>query len=174
MRSIKINRAPVMTLWAAVVAERLGFRRDEALTMGRAVAGLNAYSKAVSLGLVEPSTREIERKRRDGDRGFHVDLLRRAVPVARTAAGLRALGNDKPIRPESVVRYLESKFGDALDDVRAAMVALARSLPPRELAAQAYRLYEEFRPAIPAGAKGWGAAGALDLDKIRNLAKQGT
>ena len=50
-RTIYINRAPVLTLWAAVVAERLGFRRDEALTLGRAVAGLNAYSKEVSLGL---------------------------------------------------------------------------------------------------------------------------
>ena len=37
-RTIYINRAPVLTLWAAVVAERLGFRRDEALTLGRAVA----------------------------------------------------------------------------------------------------------------------------------------
>jgi hypothetical protein len=42
---ISINRAPVLTLWAAIVAERLGFTHDEALTLGRAVAGLNAYSK---------------------------------------------------------------------------------------------------------------------------------
>ena len=28
---ILINRAPVLTLWAAVVAERLGFKHDEAL-----------------------------------------------------------------------------------------------------------------------------------------------
>ena len=26
---IRINRAPVLTLWAAVVAERLGFDRDD-------------------------------------------------------------------------------------------------------------------------------------------------
>ena len=32
-RTIYINSAPVLTLWAAVVAERLGFRRDEALTL---------------------------------------------------------------------------------------------------------------------------------------------
>jgi hypothetical protein len=32
---IRINRAPVLTLWAAVVAERLGFDRDEALSRGR-------------------------------------------------------------------------------------------------------------------------------------------
>jgi len=35
----------VLTLWAAVVAEVLGFEHDEALTLGRAMAGLNAYSK---------------------------------------------------------------------------------------------------------------------------------
>jgi len=32
---------------AAVVAEVLGFEHDEALTLGRAVAGLNAHSKGV-------------------------------------------------------------------------------------------------------------------------------
>jgi hypothetical protein len=46
-----VNRAPVLTLWAVVVAEVLGFDHDEALTLGRAVAGLNAYSKGVSPGL---------------------------------------------------------------------------------------------------------------------------
>jgi hypothetical protein len=37
-----MNRAPVLTLWAAVVGEVLGSEHDEALTLGRAVAGLNA------------------------------------------------------------------------------------------------------------------------------------
>jgi hypothetical protein len=31
---IQINRAPVLTLWASVVAERLGFNHDEALSLG--------------------------------------------------------------------------------------------------------------------------------------------
>jgi hypothetical protein len=48
-KTLSINRAPVLTLWAAVVAVRPGFGRDEALTLGRAVAGLNAYSKGRSL-----------------------------------------------------------------------------------------------------------------------------
>ena len=52
---IEINRAPVLTLWAAVVAERLGFDWQEALTLGRAVAELNAYSKGKALGLFEPT-----------------------------------------------------------------------------------------------------------------------
>lgn len=31
MDTVTINRAPVITLWAAVVAEQLGFERDEVL-----------------------------------------------------------------------------------------------------------------------------------------------
>jgi hypothetical protein len=50
-----VNRAPVLTLWAAVAAEVLGFEHDEGLTLGRAVAGLNAYSKGVSPGLFLPA-----------------------------------------------------------------------------------------------------------------------
>jgi hypothetical protein len=50
-----VNWAPVLTLWPAVVAEVLGFEHDEALTLGGAVAGLNAYSKGVSVGLFQPT-----------------------------------------------------------------------------------------------------------------------
>ena len=53
--SVTINRSPVLTLWAAVVAERLGFARDEALTFGKAVAGLNAQSKGRALGIFAPT-----------------------------------------------------------------------------------------------------------------------
>ena len=42
-----VNRAPVLTLWAAVVADVLGCEHDEALTLGRAAAGLNVYSKGI-------------------------------------------------------------------------------------------------------------------------------
>ena len=55
-----VNRAPVLTLWAAVVTEVLGFGHDEALTLGRAVAGMNAYSKGVSLGLFPPTPRGVK------------------------------------------------------------------------------------------------------------------
>jgi len=53
-----VNRAPVLTLWAAVVAEVLGFENDEAPTLGREVASLNAYSKGVSPGLFQPTPSE--------------------------------------------------------------------------------------------------------------------
>ncbi len=170
-RTISINRAPVLTLWAAIVAERLGFRRKEALTLGRAVAGLNAYAKGVSLGLFTPSAKTVEdhRKRLKAGKTLSVDLLHRAVPVTRTPEGLRALSKDRPISPESVERYLEKTFGDALDEAREAMMELAKSQPPREIAARAYRLYEDFRPEVPEGVRGWGAKGELDIGHIRTL-----
>jgi hypothetical protein len=68
-----------------------------------------------------------------------------------------------------VQRYLVSKFKEALPDAKASMEALAASLSPRGLAARAYELYEYFRPVVPAGVKGWGAVGELDLDKLRRL-----
>lgn len=170
---VQVNRAPVLTLWAAIVAERLGFGRDEALTMGRVVAGLNAYAKGKSFGIFKPAPAEVkrERERLRAGKALHVDLLHRAVPVVRTPAGLRALAKDKPVAPESVQRYLEGKFGDALPAVEAAMRALARSLPPEALAERAYRLYEVFRPEVPVGTRGWGALGVLDLARVRAAAR---
>jgi hypothetical protein len=54
------------------------------------------------------------------------------------------------------------------------MRALAKSAPPARLATEAFHLYEKFRPSIPAGVSGWGAAGRLDLDAIRRLAERDT
>jgi hypothetical protein len=50
---VTINRAPVLTLWATVVAERLGYDHDAALPLGKAVAGLNAQSRGRPLGIFE-------------------------------------------------------------------------------------------------------------------------
>ncbi len=50
---ILVNRAPVLTPRATVVAERLGHLADTALTLGRAVAGSAARVKARSIGREE-------------------------------------------------------------------------------------------------------------------------
>ena len=79
---------------------------------------------------------------------------------------------DKPIDPASVQKYLEGKFGDALDAVAEAMRDLAAAFTPKQLADVAYGLYEKFRPNIPSGRRGWGAKGDLSLDYIRSLGKE--
>jgi hypothetical protein len=167
---ILINRAPVLTLWAAVVAERLGFKHDEALSLGKALAGLNAQSKGRRLGIFKPTPKEL-RKVREHERGeeFWVDLLGRALPAMNTEEGVRAVVQSKPIEPAGVERYLESKFGDALPEVRKAMRELANALKPDELAQRGFSLYEQFRPVLPEGVLGWGAKGELDLGLVRKL-----
>ncbi len=99
-----------------------------------------------------------------------VDLLHRAVPAVHTKDGLRALAKEKAVDPESVERYLFTKFGEGFDDALGAMRLLAKSRPPAKLALEAYHLYEQFRPSVPEGTRGWGAKGTLELEAIRKLA----
>ncbi len=50
---VRVNRAPVLTLWAAIVAERLGHPPDTALSLASYVAGTGARVKARRLGIAE-------------------------------------------------------------------------------------------------------------------------
>jgi hypothetical protein len=171
---VEINRAPVLTLWATVVAERLGHNHDTALTLGKAVAGLNAQSKGRRLGIFDEPKNQLDDSRlksRVASEGLMVPVLGRQVPAVGTPRGVRATANGTPIDPQSVRRYLEQKFGQNLDDAQAVLEALAKSIQPEKLATSAYSLYEKFRPSVPEGEKGWGAKGELDLNYIRSLAR---
>jgi len=168
---VQVNRAPVLTLWASVVAERLGYDREEALSLGKALAGLNAQSKGRRLGIYKPAERPEAappKKARLGEE-FWVELLGRPLPVMKTKSGTRAVEGARPIEPAGVERYLQGKFGEALESVRKAMEELSVAFSPKDLAARAFSLYERFRPQIPEGVRGWGAKGELDLDRIRDL-----
>jgi hypothetical protein len=173
-KKIKINRAPVLTLWAAVVAKRLGYDEETALTLGKAVAGLNAQSKGKKLGIYEEKSedeKKEEKKKKSATKPEFVELLGRGIPAVKTPQGLRAAIKGEAIDAESVQAYLEQKFKDDLDDTRKAMQKLAKAFTPKQLESRAYSLYEKFRPEIPEGVKGWGAKGELDLDYIRSLAE---
>jgi len=164
----------VLTLWATIVAERMGYKKDEALTFGKAVAGLNAQSKGRKLGIYEEKTEEEkkeEKKKEEAVKTEFVEILGRGVPAIKTKQGLRAAIKGEEIDPAGVERYLRGKFGDDLEEARSAMQKLAKAYTPKQLESKAYGLYEKFRPEIPEGAKGWGAKGELDLGYITSLAK---
>ena len=152
---VRASPAPVLTLWAAVVAERLGHKPDAALSLASAVAGTAAGARARRLDASGPGEGCIA-------------LLGRAVPVARAPDGsLRAVdAAGQPADPEPVRRYLARAFGARLAEVRAAMEARAASLPPEELNCLGFRLYEAFRPAAPEPAPGGPRKGVLHLDRI--------
>ena len=173
-KKIKINRAPVLTLWAAVIAERLGYDEETALTLGKAVAGLNAQSKGKKLGIYEEKSeqeKKEDKKKEDAAKPEFIELLGRGIPALKTPQGLRAAEKGKPIHAESVQTYLRQKFGEDFEEARKAMEKLAKAYTPKQLEGKAYDLYEKFRPEIPEGKKGWGAKGELDLDYIRSLAE---
>jgi hypothetical protein len=140
------------------------------------VAGLTAQSKGQRLGIFTPTPAEVRLKRAEAAVRagvFRVGLLGRAVPVLSTHEGLRAVGKDqKPVDPASVEKYLATKFGETLPAVRAAMRKLATSRNPEALAGEAFRLYEAFRPGVPAGESGWGAKGPLSITKILLMADE--
>jgi hypothetical protein len=171
---VKVNRAPVLTLWAAIVAERQGYEHDTALTLGKCVAGLNAQTKGRMLGIYskrKPPERGGPPKKVGLGEDFWVELCNRPVPVKNTEDGIRAVIKDKIIEPAGAERYLASKFADDLDAVTDAMTELAASYEPAELADIAYDLYERFRPQIDRGKRGWGQKGDLNLTLIRSLKK---
>lgn len=171
-RNFPINRAPVLTLWAFVVAMRQGHDEESALTLGHALAALNAQSKGRRLGIFESSPDKAEAKTRKPPAvRARVSLLGREIPVVKAASGLRAAPGGEVLQPEAVRAYLEKKFGEHLADTRRAMEELAGSLTPAQLQARGFSLYEKFRPQIPEGKKGWGAKGELNLELIRRLAR---
>ncbi len=177
MTTLRINRAPVLTLWAAIVAERMGWPWDTALTCGQAVAGMTAHAKGVRLGIYAPAGERPHEPTPPMPTGATgavrlIPLLGRNVPVVPTTDGLRAVSKGEIAKPQSVTRYLDSKFGDHLETARTAMHQLAASLPADELNERAFHLYEDFRPEVPADERGWGAKGVLDLAKIEALARR--
>ncbi len=97
---IRVNRAPVLTLWATVVAERLGYPPETPLTFGRFVAGSSARAKARRLGIIEDTQEPEERRARAAalkPRRRTVHLLGRDVPVLAAADGT--------LRAEEDLRY---------------------------------------------------------------------
>jgi hypothetical protein len=153
---IHINRTPVLTLWAAVVAERLGYEPDTALTLGKAVSALYAQIKVRD----DPVAGEEA-----------IPLMGRVIGLLRTAEGMRAVNRSRTIEPEDVIRYLEAKFGAQLPVVRRSLETLAASYPAEQLASCAYRLYQRFKPTTPAGWAGWGAVGEMDLERMWELTR---
>ena len=172
MTEIRVNRAPFLTVWAAVVARRLGYDQDEALTLGKAIAGLTAQAKGRRLGIYEPRPAAEQEKtaaKRTEMGAERVELMDRLVPCLRTEKGLRALEGTTPSDPDSVRLYLVSKFKDALPLVEGKLTALAACFEPSELDRQAMNLYVRMRPVVQSGEAGWGKAGTLDLEKIDAL-----
>jgi len=177
MAEIKINRAPFLTLWATVVAQRVGFDEEEALTIGKAVAGLTAQSKGRRLGIYHGRpNEEVEklREQREGMNARTIPFMGRMLPCIMTKSGVRTLVRDQPVDPSRVRRYLVGKFGEHLDTVTEQLGSLAEAYEQDELLQVAMDIYMRLRPNVPKGKEGWGKQGLLDTDSIKRMIEDRT
>ncbi|KAK0468267.1 uncharacterized protein EV420DRAFT_1260153 [Desarmillaria tabescens] len=163
-KSTVINRAPLMTAWAMVVAERLGFRREEALSIASVYTEMNALSKGVSLGIYKDGKQKGLDAIKGGSQPY-VELMGRSPLYQSQSNQWRALLNSKPAQPSSPFSYISRSFRQTTPHIIGALRLLAESFPPKELNNKGWALYAEFRPSV----NGWGERSEVKCETILNL-----
>ncbi|SJL01897.1 uncharacterized protein ARMOST_05221 [Armillaria ostoyae] len=181
-KSTVINRAPLMSAWAMIVAERLGFRREEALSIASVYTEMNALSKGVSLGIYKDGKQKGLDAIKGGSQPYVELMGRRFVPgyyqflnVSDNHARIplyqsrsnqwRALLNSKPAQPSSPFSYISRSFRQTTPHIIGALRLLAESFTPKELNNKGWALYTEFRPSV----NGWGERSEVKCETILNL-----
>ncbi|KAH9035265.1 hypothetical protein EDB84DRAFT_1588145 [Lactarius hengduanensis] len=175
-KSAVVNRAPVMMAWACVVAERLGFSREEALSIASVYTEMNAISKGVSIGVYDKKREADLKTTHAGGTQPYVDLLGRRVPLYRNASGAwRAFTTEDSdgsgSAPGAAYGYITRALRQTAPAVLGAMRLLTESYSdPMELNRVGFALYADFRPEVT----GWGKRGELRCEVILALRKTKT
>ncbi|KAG7096871.1 hypothetical protein E1B28_004278 [Marasmius oreades] len=165
-KSVIINRAPLMTAWATVVAERMGFQREEALSIASVYTEINAISKGVSLGIFK----EGKEKGLDALRGGtqpYVDFIGRRPLYRNQKEQWRALLHGTPATPSAAFGYISRSFRQTTPYVVGTLRLLADSYSPQEINNKAWSLYADFRPEV----NGWGKRSEVKCLNILDLRK---
>ncbi|KEI38592.1 uncharacterized protein L969DRAFT_95667 [Mixia osmundae IAM 14324] len=167
--SVVVNRAPIMSAWATVVAERLDFSRPEALSLAAAYTEANATSKGVSLGIISASEGRVAA---GGPAQPYVDLLGRRIYVLALQDGTwRGVSKGVMAEPQTSFDYIKRACRQQTGVVVGAMRLLAQSFTdPDELNRVGFGLYADFRPALDDSAQmGWGKRAEVKIKAILDL-----
>lgn len=163
-----VNRAPVMTAWSFVVAERMGFQREEALSIATVYTEMNAISKGVSLGIYEGGKQQGREASKDGSQPY-VDLMGRRIPLFQTSTSQwRALSEGSPVSPSAAYSYIKRSLQQTTPQIVGALRLLSQSYSPSEINQRGYSLYVDFRPEVG----GWGKRGEVRCEKILALRRK--
>ncbi|TFY64277.1 hypothetical protein EVG20_g5997 [Dentipellis fragilis] len=151
------------------IAERLGFEREEALSISSVYTEMNAIAKGVSLGIYDEGKGKNIEAQPHGDQPY-VDIMGRRVPLYQTAAGSwRALAVSKPAPAGSAYSYITRSLRQTTPAVIGAMRLLAESYnTAEELNRLGWALYTDFRPEVSE----WGKKGEVRCEKILSLRKR--
>ncbi|TCD69650.1 hypothetical protein EIP91_006667 [Steccherinum ochraceum] len=167
-----INRAPIMTAWSFIVAERLGFQREEALSIASVYTEMNAISKGVSIGIYDKGKGKGVEATRGGSQPY-VDLMgRRKILIGflihNSGCQWRALSSGTPVSPSAAFSYITRTLKQTAPQIVGALRLLGASYSPAELNRTGYAMYAEFRPEVD----GWGKRSELKCSTILGLRKK--
>lgn len=177
---ITINRAPVLDLWASCVAELVhpSLSWETCLSIGGAISTITAISKGRSIGTIEKPdpgeahAKKEKRKEKAAQGGYdEIEVMSFHLNIDKDG---HALVGGKPKKASE--ETLRKKFGgDEYSKARDTFRNAVKKWKGREeeLDKQAFGFYEEFRPSIPPGQKGWGRKGQLRLQSVRDVVEAG-
>ncbi|KAI0308853.1 hypothetical protein OF83DRAFT_1253700 [Amylostereum chailletii] len=166
-----VNRAPIMMAWSFVVAEHIGFQREEALSIASVYTELNAISKGVSLGIYDKRKQKNIEASPTGAQPY-VELMGRRIPLYQTASeSWRAFSpeSSSPAPPAAAFAYISRALKQTAPAIVGAMRLLASSYTPEELNKMGWSFYADFRPDVD----GWGKRGQVKCQSILALRKKG-
>ncbi|KAL0070690.1 hypothetical protein AAF712_001911 [Marasmius tenuissimus] len=167
-KSVVINRAPLMTLWATMVAERMGFKREEALTIASVYTEMNAISKGVSLGIFEEGKKRDSTLQAEAPNLTSISSVEECTPLYQTQdEEWRALLHSTPAKPSAAFGYISRSFRQTTPHVAGSLRLLADSYSPNEINGKAWSLYVKFRPDV----NEWGKRSKVECSDILNLRK---
>lgn len=180
LKSLKINRAPVLHLWAACVAQQVdsSLPWKSCLSAGSAISTLAAISKGRAIGAIDKADeansvdkqKEREKRRAKTEKAKTKELRVMTFNLKFNDQGLALLQGEGKNYPEEL---LVRKYGGE-EAYRATKEAFQSSLAAwtgrkDELNRSAFHMYEKFRPNVPPGQAGWGRKGELNLQHIRDV-----
>lgn len=175
-KPIIINRAPVLELWGACVAHFLhpDFSWNLCLSIGSSVSTITAISKGRSIGKIAPpdGLKDDASKNQNKKEGNLPIVRVMGFPMNIKDDSVIVKGKPKTTREVSLVRKYgsEESYGKAKD----AMSEALQDWKGKEddLDAEAFHMYEQFRPDVAKGQKGWGRKGELHLSKVRDTIRR--
>jgi hypothetical protein len=156
-----LNRFPLLGLWAEEAARRLGYRRDEAESLGHAYAVLYAIrANRRPKSAQEAAKKAAKEHKHPAARQVHFggdDL-----DVTSADGHVRGkVGGGKPQTPASYESSVEGKFpAGYYERLRKAFRRVLRTVPPRQLRGRlVYDLYDEWKRQC-------GVGRLVDLDRL--------
>jgi hypothetical protein len=175
-----INRAPVLHLWGACVAQFLHpeLAWSTCLSIGQAISTICAISKGRSIGAIEKPEDTEERKRKKEEQRkkaegleevevmqFHLRMKGDWDETQVVLSGKNVSGSEEG---------LKRKVGDGYEAVRDAMTGALESWKGEEdeLSKEAFGMYEDFRPSVVKGKGGWGRKGELSVERIESVVRK--